>query len=169
MDIPPTTDIVFDEGEGVMNRSPYELTKKQIWYKCFQRCFDEGSKQMSNTYDQQGMTISQPEIFMNSVTMFQIMAVGTLMNKRYLDLFAKLSNLDTAALEKENESKEQSRRMITEANQNPDKRIDVNKNMILIDEKTKKEMVLIFREKLAVLSVLMEKEQYLDAQGGIKD
>jgi len=41
--------------------------------------------------------------------------------------------------------------------------------MGFLSNKFKNEMVLLFREKLGVLSILMEKEQYLDNKGGIKD
>jgi len=169
MEYERASDIVFDEGDGVINKSPYELTKKQIWYKCFQRCFDEGSKQMSNSYDQQGMVISQPEIFMNSVTMFQIMAIGTLMRTIYTSLFAQLSSIDDRIKAKEEAHKIEARELVAESQRNPDKRIDVSKTLTMLDDKFKKESVLLFREKLGILSVLMEKEQYLDAKGGLQD
>jgi len=169
MDADTTSEIVFDEGEAILNKSPYELTKKQIWYKCFQRCFDEGSKQMSDSIDKNGFQISQPEYFMNSVTMFQIMAIGTLMHKRYADLFALISSVDDRITLLEQKHKADSRNIILESNKENNNRIDIQKTMGFLSNKFKNEMVLLFREKLGVLSILMEKEQYLDNKGGIKD
>jgi len=101
--------------------------------------------------------------------MFQIMAIGTLMHKRYADLFALISSVDDRITLLEQKHKADSRNIILESNKENNNRIDIQKTMGFLSNKFKNEMVLLFREKLGVLSILMEKEQYLDNKGGIKD
>jgi len=162
-----TTEIEFDEGDVAQNKSPYELTKRQIWYKAFQRCFDEGSKQMDYYYTREGLLINQYEVFINSVNMFHIMALGTLILPRYKDLMVRLEKVEEKILEEEKNNNDLIKGLIETAKINP--KIDIDRSRKLIDLQFKKNLLAQYRQKLAILSTLMEKENYLDGQGGIVD
>lgn len=169
-----TTEIVFDEGETQgLNRSIHDLTKKQIWYKAFQRCFDEGAKQMDYFYDRNGVLISQPDVFINSVRMFYIMALGTLMQERFKEHLTEIQKIDERIANLERENKEDLNKLIIEYNKNVGKNnernINLEQNTKAINQKYKKMIVELNWEKLAFLSIMMENENYLDTAGGINN
>ena len=130
----PVDEIVFDD-DAYTNKSPFEMTKKQIWYKAFQRCFDEGSKQLDTYMDEKGKTVDQMQIFFNSIDMFHTMALGVLLEPRHEDIFIKITALDSAIKEIQKEKKESIGRLIDEAKK-PNSKININAAMQMIEHET---------------------------------
>ena len=144
--------VVFEDSE---NWSSKTIGIKEIALEQFRRCMTEGSKNF-NSLDGK----SQKEIFINSVKGMEIILYPKLLDKK------NFPEVNTNIVENEKSIEDLKERYKQTYERLQEKAQPINEN--LLKENYETELLELYRKKLIILSILLDKLNYF-CEGGIDD